>query len=55
MSSKTETAEALFARRIERSADHLRMVLARREVVARARASVMPVVEPANQLAPALP
>jgi len=54
MSSKSETAEALFARRIERSGDHLRMVLARREVVARARASVMPVVEPANQLAPAL-
>lgn len=50
MSSKI-TDPALFARRIEQVDDHQRMVVARRDVVKRARATVFPhVALPANDV-----
>jgi hypothetical protein len=48
MSKKVIDAEALFARRIERSGDHRRMVIARRGVVERARVHVLLPIVPTN-------
>ncbi|MFN3511914.1 MAG: hypothetical protein ACK41C_02635 [Phenylobacterium sp.] len=47
MSSKI-TDLRIIGLRIERAADHQRMVIARRQVVARARALVLPRLQAAN-------
>ena len=52
MSSSIKDTQALFLRRVEAAAEHQRMVLARRGVVARARERVLPRVDPANDALP---